>query len=181
MTTSARTNKAGLKQKVAYELQRFLMVFVYLALLIGAFTTYRRLLMAEYQLGYLAYGYGLIQALVLAKLIVMGESLGLGERFYDKPLIIPTLYKSLIFGLLALVFSIMEHFIKGFLHGKDLAVVFRELVRVGGDEVLARILVMFVAFIPFFAFREAGRVLGPVKLFELFFRSKAAPPRGTNT
>lgn len=169
-------NKVGLKQKVAYELQRFLMVFIYLALLIGAFTTYRRLLMAEYQLGYLAYGYALIQAAVLAKLIVLGESLGLGERFYDKPLIIPTLYKSLLFGLLVLVFSILEHFIKGLIHEKDLAVIFHELERVGWDEILARILVMFVAFIPFFAFREAGRVLGQVKLFELFFRSKAAAP-----
>jgi hypothetical protein len=175
VTTSASSKAAGLKQKLAYEFQRFLMVFVYLALLIGAFTTYRRLLMDEYHLGYLAYGYGLIQALVLAKLIVLGESLGLGERFCDRPLIIPTLYKAVIFGILALVFSLLEHFIRGLLHGKDLAVSFQELVSVGGYEILARVLVMFVAFIPFFAFREAGRVLGQVKLFELFFRSKASP------
>jgi hypothetical protein len=43
----------------------------------------------------------------------------------------------------------------------------------GSHEMLANLLVMFVAFIPFFAFKEVGRVLGEGKVWELFFRRRA--------
>jgi hypothetical protein len=33
--------------------------------------------------------------------------------------------------------------------------------------------VIFVAFVPFFAFRELGRVLGEGKIWALFFRRRA--------
>lgn len=172
--------KASLKQKLNREMKQFVIVFLYLGLLIGTFNTYRWLLMAEYHIGYFVYGYGLIEALVLAKIIIIGESLGIGERFSNRPLIFPTLYKTLLFALCALVFSILEHLMTGFLHGQHLAGVFQGIIR-GRYELLARILIMFVAFIPFFAFGEAMRALGEVKLFDLFFRSRAAAsdlPRG---
>jgi hypothetical protein len=179
--SSLRVNNSdqdpGLEQKIAYELQRFMTVFLYLALLIGAFNTYRWLLMAEYHVGYFVYGYGLLEALALAKIVVVGESLHLGERFSHRPLIVPSLYKAMLFGIIVLAFSLIEHLITGFLHGQNLAEIFSELHSRKGYEILARILVMFVAFIPFFAFREAGRALGRVKLFELFFRSRAAAPQ----
>lgn len=169
-TTNA---KADLKQKLNREMRQFVIVFLYLGLLMGTFNTYRWLLMAEYHVGYFAYGYGLIEALVLAKIIIIGESLGIGERFSNRPLIFPTLYKTMLFALCTLVFSILEHLMTGFLHRQDLVEVFQATLR-GRYEILARILIMFVAFIPFFAFGEAMRALGEVKLFDLFFRSRAA-------
>jgi hypothetical protein len=42
----------------------------------------------------------------------------------------------------------------------------------GYHEVLAGSMVVFVAFIPFFAFRELGRVLGEGKIRTLFFRKR---------
>ncbi len=172
METSTHA-KAGLKQKLSREMKQFVIVFLYLGLLIGTFNTYRWLLMAEYHVGYFVYGYGLIEALVLAKIIIIGESLGIGERFSNRPLIFPTLYKTMLFALCALVFSILEHLITGFLHGQDLSGIIQETIK-GRYELLARMLIMFVAFIPFFAFGEAMRALGEVKLFDLFFRSRAA-------
>jgi hypothetical protein len=154
-------------------MKEFVVIFLYLVLLIGAFNTYRWLVIAEYHVGHFIYGFALIEALILAKIIIIGDSLAIGERFYDRPLIIPTLYKTMLFSLCVLAFDIPEHLIRGFLHGKDLAEVFQEVIR-GRYEVLARILIMFVAFIPLFAFREAERALGQVNLFELFFRSRAA-------
>ena len=169
-TTNVRT---GLQQKLNREMKQFVIVFLYLGLLIGTFNTYRWLLMAEYHVGYFVYGYGLIEALVLAKIIIIGESLGIGERFSNRPLIFPTLYKTLLFSLCTLVFSILEHLITGFLHRQDLAEVFQATLR-ERYELLARILIMFAALIPFFAFGEAMRALGEVKLFDLFFRSRVA-------
>lgn len=176
-TANART---GVKQKLSHEMKQFVIIFLYLGLLIGAFNTYRWLLLAEYHVGYFVYGYSLIEALVLAKIILIGESLGIGERFSGQPLIFPTLYKTILFALCAVAFGIVEHLITGFLHGKDLAGIFQEIIS-GRCEILARMLIMFVAFIPFFAFGETMRALPEVKLFDLFFRKRPAtsnPSRG---
>jgi hypothetical protein len=52
--------------------------------------------------------------------------------------------------------------------------VFRE-VRI--DDLLARSVIIFLTFIPFFAFRELGRVMGPDKLRDVFFRTGAPKHR----
>jgi hypothetical protein len=165
-----KTN-SGMKQKISHEMKEFLIIFLYLGLVIGVFNIYRWLLLAEYHVGYFVYGYSLVEALILAKVILIGKSLGIGERFSGKPLIIPTLYKTMLFALFVFAFGILEHLTSGFLHGKDLAGIFQEVIR-SRYEILARILMMFVAFIPFFAFGEAMQALGEVKIFDLFFRSR---------
>jgi hypothetical protein len=162
---------SSVKQKISREMKEFLIIFLYLGLVIGVFNTYRWLLLAEYHVGYFVYGYGLVEALVLAKVILIGKSLRIGERFSDRPLIVPTLYKTMLFALFVLAFGILEHLITGFLHGKNLSGIFQELIS-GRYEILTRILMMSVAFIPFFAFGEAMRALGEVKLYDLFFRSR---------
>jgi hypothetical protein len=42
----------------------------------------------------------------------------------------------------------------------------------GFHELLAGCLIIFVAFIPFFAVKELGRVLGEKKIWALFFRKR---------
>jgi hypothetical protein len=167
--------RTGLIRKLSHEMTRLIIIFLYLSVLIGAFNIYKWLLLAEYHVGYFLYGYTVIEALVLAKVIIVGESLGIGERFSDWPLIVPTLYKTLLFALCVLVFGVLEHLITGFLHGTGLGSIAREIVR-ERYEILGRVLIMFVAFIPFFAFRETMRVLGEVKLSNLFFRRRDVGP-----
>lgn len=174
MAKNMNTN-AGMKQKINREMKQFVIIFLYLFLLIGAFNVYGWLLLAEYQVGNFVYGYSLVEALVLAKVIIVGEGLGIGERFSARPLIFPTLYKTMLFALCVLALGVLEHLVTGFLHGKNVAGVFQEVIR-GRYEILGRVLIMFVAFIPFFAFRETMRVLREAKLFDLFFRSRAAAP-----
>ena len=107
--------------------------------------------------------------MVLAKVILIGNALGLSRGLENKPLILPTLYKSVVFSLFVGVFAVLEHLVGGLLHGKGLAGGFQELRSTGQDELLARCLVTFFAFIPFFAFQELGQVLGEGKLGGLFF------------
>ena len=62
--------KSGTKARLMAEVKKTVFVFVYLAVFLGAFSTYRRLLLAQYQISYFHYGYTVIEALVLAKVIV---------------------------------------------------------------------------------------------------------------
>lgn len=163
-------NKAGWKQKLIHEIIEYFVNFVYLAIFFSVFTWYRRLILAEYHISYLNYGIGLLEALVLAKIIMVGGMLHLGPKSGDKPLIVPTLYKAVVFTVWVAVFGVLEHTLIGLLHGKGLEGGFHEIVSEGKDELLARCLIMFFAFIPFFAFQELGRVLGEGRINEIFFR-----------
>ena len=65
----------------------------------GVFILYRRLVLAEYEISYYHYGYAFFKALVLAKIVMIGDFLGLARRLRDKPLIVTTLYKAVVFAV----------------------------------------------------------------------------------
>ena len=69
---------------------------------------------------------------------------------------------------------LMVHVIEGLLHHETWAVIAHHLFVGGRDEILARTLVIIVAFILFFAFSTVDRVFGQEKLFALFFRKRTA-------
>lgn len=158
------------KQKALHELMEYWGNSLYLAIFFGAFTLYRRLIMAEYGMRYVHYGIAVIEALVLAKIVMIGDALKLGRKFTDKPLIYPTLNKAVIFTVWVGIFSLLEHTVIGVLEGKGIEHGFQEIVHEGWDALLAQCLVTFIALIPFFAFKELEQLLGRQKLLDLFFR-----------
>jgi len=166
--------QARWKQKLLHEMNEYWINFVYLAVVFFSFTSYRRLILAEYQVSYLHYGIAVIEAAVLAKIILIGEAARIGRRLEDKPLILPTLYKTIVFAIWVAAFKVLEYFTGGLLRGEGLAGGFHELVSKGGYEILANALVMISALVPFFAIKELGRILGREKLQALFFRRRAA-------
>ncbi len=171
-----------IREVVVHETWELLGIAAFLAAFFVSLTTYRRLLLAEYHIAYYEYGFAIVESLVLAKVILLGEAFHLGERFHEASLIISTLWKTLVFGILVILFSVLEKFVGAWVEGKSLASVFSQL---SGDhlyEILARLQVTLVALVPMFAFREIARVMGPGKLYSLFFRRSSmpseAPPAG---
>lgn len=173
-----REKQAGWKQKLIHELSEYLINFVYLAVVFSAFTSYRRLILAAYQVSYLDYGFAAIEAAVLAKIIMLGEAAGIGRKHEDKPLIIPTLRKTIVFAIWVFVFKVLESLVGGLLRGKGLAGGFHDLINRDVYGLLANALVVFVALVPFFAIKELGRALGKEKLRALFFRRGVAADHG---
>jgi hypothetical protein len=166
------------RQKVIAELVGTFATFLFLALFFEAFALYRMLLLREYRVEYFTYAAPLVSALILAKVIVIGDAVGLGRRFEEEwPLIVSTLYKAFVFGLLAAVFHVLEEAVRALLHHQALAG-FRTAT--GGYELMARALVLFSVFVPFFAFRETHRVLGGSRLYQLFFRKRSKTPELPN-
>jgi hypothetical protein len=170
--TSAHAEQATRKQKIVHELRQLVGIFLYLALFFVVLRTYTHWILLERQISYVAYSLTLLKALALAKIILTGETLGLGERFHDRPLIIPTLYNTLVFSILALAFEVVEHLILGKIHGESLGEVFLEISEKGWLHLVGMSLVVFVAFLPFFAFRAMERAIGEGKLTDLFFKTR---------
>ena len=172
--TKTNEEKAGWKQKLFFEMTAYWINVVYLTILFTVFNSYRRLILAHYDITYSNWGISLIKALVLAKVIMIGSLFHFGRSLESKPLIFSTLFKSVLFTFWVALFALVESSIRGFLHGKGLAGALDHLLSGGAHEFFSKCLVVFVAFIPFFAFKELGRVLGKGRIWGLFFRKGPA-------
>jgi hypothetical protein len=169
----------NIKQKVVHEVVEYWINFAYVAFFLVAFTWYRRLVLAEYHILYTNYWFPLAEAAVLAKVIMIGDLLRLGSRLDHKPLIIPTLYRTVVFSVWIAVFSILESTLRGLIHRQGLMSGLNEVANKDWHEWLAGCVVAFVAFIPFFAFKEMELALGEDALRPLFWRRRnpAGPQR----
>ena len=163
-----------LKEKALEELKAFWLIALYLFIFFGSFTVYRRLVLATSGITYLNYGIALIQALIIAKVILIGKAFALGRQFENRPLIVPVLFKSGLFAGLAILFGILERIVEGLFHHKSIADIFTELVATDWHEYAGRALILVVSFVPFFAFWEIGRVIGMRKSASIFFSRPTA-------
>jgi hypothetical protein len=170
--SSAEQKKGNLKNKVIHELVEYWINVCYLTLVFAAFTIYRRFILAAHDITYTNYGFAVIEALILAKVIMIGDVVRLGRGLEQKPLIFPTLYKTLVFTLFVAIFTIAENVIVGFWKGEGLPVSFVDFFGKGHYEVLANSIIVFVSFFPFFGVKELGRVLGQDKIQALFFKKR---------
>ena len=158
------------KRRIVEETVDYFFTFAYLAFFLIAFSWYRRLILREYDIQYLEYWVPLIEAAVLAKVIMVGDIFRLGRGFERAPLLVPTFYRTLMFSVCVAVFSVVEHMVGGLLHGKGLTGGLAEIIDKGRYELLAECVVIFCAFVPFFAFKELEVVLGKDRLRALFWR-----------
>ncbi|MBM9604130.1 hypothetical protein [Desulfopila inferna] len=159
------------KKKLTHELNEYFVNFLYLSLFFCVFTTYRRLLMAEYDISYGDYGISIIKALILAKVVMLGDMLKLGRRLKDRPLMYLTLFKTVLFTAWVLLFHMLEITVSNLLHSRGLAGAVHEFMDQFPYELLAHLLIVLFAFLPFFAVRELNNILGEGKIRQLFFSS----------
>ena len=164
--SASNPQKSSLKEKAAHEFREIAVVFLYLAFFFCALATYGMLLLGRFHISYFAYGTALINALVITKVILIGEAVHIGNRYEHKPLFYSAVYKAFLFSLLVLAFHFLEEAIKRLVHGQDIAGALHE-IRL--DELLARSVVVFCTFIPLFGFREMRRMLGEDKFRTLLF------------
>lgn len=167
--TRTAAQKAELKQKAKHEAKELLYVFLYLAFFFCALATYATLLLKEYEVPYWNYAFALINALVIAKVILIGQVMHLGEKYEARPLLLSALWKAFMYCLFALAFHFVEELVKRLIHGAGMAEASRS-IRV--EALLGHTLVIFCTFIPLFAFMEFRRVLGDDVFYGLLFRSE---------
>lgn len=168
--SAENSQQTSLKQKAVHEAKEITYVFLYLAAFFCALATYSMLLLEKFEISYFTYGAALLNALIITKIILIGEAVHFGKKHEAKPLFYSCAYKAFVYGVLVFAFHIVEEVIKRLIHGKAIVGAFRE-VRI--DDLLARSVIIFLTFIPFFAFRELERVMGPDKLRDMFFRNRA--------
>ena len=156
------------RQKVKHELTEMLELFLYLAFFFCALAIYDMLLLRQYNVEYWTIAFALINALVITKVIMIGEYAKLGKRFEYKALLISAVWKAFVFGLLVFAFHVIEEVIKRLIHGADVAKASSDL---RFKQFLGRSIVVFCVFIPLFAWREFRRAMGEEEFRTLVFGS----------
>jgi hypothetical protein len=164
--------KPSLKTRVARELKEFAVMFLYLLIPIGLFVLHQAIVLKAKGINYQFSGVAMVNALVLAKVMLIAEDMGLGTRWRSRPLIWPILDKSISFAVVFIIIHEAEEVLKGLIHGKRLT---ESIPAVGGGGLIGLLLVglnMAIALVPFFAYREFSRVMGPGKLQALLFKPR---------
>jgi hypothetical protein len=157
------------KQKIKHELFEMLTIFLYLAFFFCALTAYDMFLLRQYQVEFWNYTFAIVNALVITKVIMIGEYAKLGRRHEEKSLFVSAIWKAFVFGLLVFAFHVIEEVVKRLIHGADVARASHD-IRI--DQFTSRAIVVFCTFIPLFAFREIRRVIGEEEFQTLLFGTR---------
>ncbi len=165
-------NKITLKDKLLNEVNEYLVNFIYMALVFSAIILYRRLVLASYGIALNDYFLGVFKALIIAKVVMLINFLKIVHYFENKSLMISILYKSTLFTISVILFDIIEKFISNLFHSKEIMKATTDtwseitIVWIGGC------MLIFIIFIPFFAFRELVRIMGTEKVIDIFIKSQ---------
>lgn len=166
------------KERAVSELKKFAVIAFYLWVLFSLFEIHKYAVLRELNIHSLSgykIGFAAINALIMGKVILIGEALHVGERLSEKRLIFSVLFKSATFAVLVVCFDIVEEVIVGLIHGKSIAASVPKLGGGGLEGIFLFGIMAFVVLIPFFLFTEVERVIGQEKFRSLIFheRSKA--------
>jgi len=163
------------------EFKKLLILFLYLWAVFFLYVLNQALILQQKGVSYHAHGFAVINALVLAKVMLIAEDLKLGDRFNRRSLIVPIAYKASAFAIVFILFHIVEEILVGVVKGRTIAESFPQI---GGGSLTGVLCVwgiMFISLAPFFAVTEIGRVIGKEELWNLIFRRGSREYRLTST
>ena len=173
--SNRRNRMKGIGTRILAELKSFIGIFVYLWVIFGILILHEHAVLSRHGIVYRFYGLAFLNAWILTKIMLIAEHFDTRTAVRSGPLLYPILTRSGLFALLMVCFYALEDMAIGLWRGKTLV---DSVPMIGGGGVLgwaSVVLIMTVALIPYFTFRELGRVLGPGRLQALLFRDGSHP------
>ena len=161
--------KATLHQRAMHEFKEFAILTLYLYITLGAVIMMKTAVLHTEGIEFTPWGIAIVKAVVLAKFMLLGNAMKIGERNTTSPLIWPTLHKAFAFLVLLIIMTIIEEAVVGLFHHRSIAASLGELVGRRLEETLAGFVIMLLVLIPFFAFRVLSEALGEGRLERMFF------------
>jgi hypothetical protein len=105
--------------------------------------------------------------------MLIARALHVGDGYEKRALIVPTLIRSTAFLVIVTILTVIEEVVLGVIHHRS---VWDGLGEIGGGtyhQLIATTVLLFLIFVPYFAFRSLGEVVGEHTLLRLYFE-----PRG---
>jgi hypothetical protein len=161
--------KATLRQRTVHELKEFAILAIYFYITLGAVILMKTSVLHSHGIEFAFWGVAAVKAVVLAKFMLIGNALKIGEHHITRPLIWPTLHKAFGFLVLLIIMTTIEQAVVGLVHHQSIASSLGELVGPRLEETIAGAVIMLLVLVPFFAFRVLSDALGEGRLVRMFF------------
>lgn len=146
------------------EARNFAVMFLYLWVLFGLFSLHEAVVLREYQLNVVSQSVALVNALIFAKVMLLGDYFGLGRGRPDRPILPAALLDSVLFGALFLAIHLVERVAVGLVAHESLRA---SVPAIGGGGFVGLVcvsLILVVSLVPFFLFRGIARELGAIRM-----------------
>ncbi|MBN8999491.1 MAG: hypothetical protein J0H54_08855 [Rhizobiales bacterium] len=159
--------RRGLRHRVVAEVRLFLVLFIYLWLLLGLFVLNEGVVNRQHGDAFVFQGFALLNALVLAKIMMVAEHFDYSRWLRREPLILTILFEALVCTGLFLAFHIVERSLVAAWHGRPITA---DAISVGGGGLFGLaivVIILFVSLLPFFAFKHVTRVIGRERMQQL--------------
>ena len=156
-----RPSKPTLKERAIEEMRSFKLIASYLFVCLTVLMFYESTLPGGAEAGVFSLGAAAIKAAILAKFLLLGQAMGVGEKALMSQLG-PTIFgKSIQLWLLVIVLSVAEDLLVGRYHGKSFGASLADYESQSILHMLAKSLVALLILLPLIATREFSRTLGP--------------------
>jgi len=161
--TSEPKWKHELKQILAISSTFFVMFLLFMLL--------KKSMLAAYNIEFHAFGIALIGALIIAKVVLLVDLLPVTKRMDNHSNIYSVIYRSLIYLFGYLIFTLLEHFVKGLINGDDFSQAWlHSFQHIGSLKFIISLVAIFIAFLIFNSFWVIRNHFGPKELYKLFFK-----------
>ena len=162
----------SLKARFFGEMKIYFAITLYLWVVLALFALYKRALLNENGIDYWRQGYAIVNALILGKVLLIGEMLKLGDGLRKRALVWVVLGRTVLFTALLMVFHVIEETIHAAIKGLPVG---ESIMSIGGGSWFGMFVyaaIMFVMLIPLTAFRELSFVLGTDVMWKLLTSSE---------
>ena len=163
-------SKAALAEKAESEAKELFFLTLYLFIVFGALVFLKSAIMEAAGVHWGSWGFAAIKAFLVAKFILVGRALHIGEGMRTRPLIWQTLHKAIAFTIVVTILSVIEEAVVGMgVHGKSFA---QSTAELGGGtlkQMIATEFIVFLVFVPLFAFGALSEAMEENALVRAFF------------
>lgn len=161
-------SKPAVLERVVTEMEEFAIITGYLFIVFAVLLYFKSAIRAD-GVDWVPLSLAAVKAVIAAKIILIGRAFHIGERHRAKPLIWQTVHKSLAFLALIYILTTIEEVLVGFAHGRTIGQSVADFGAGTTEQIIATGMVVFLVFLPLFAFGALAEVMGEKALFRVFF------------
>jgi hypothetical protein len=162
-------SKAAIAQRAETEAKAFFFLALYLFIVFSALVFLKSAILEGQGVHWAHWGFAAIKAALVAKFILIGRALHIGEGLRDRPLIWQTLYAAIAFTIFVAILTVIEEAVVGMVRGKTFS---QSIADLGGgtlEQLIVTEFIVFLVFVPLFAYGALAEVMEDKALVRTFF------------
>lgn len=152
--TSTKPSKASLKDRARHELRSYIIISGYIWAIVSLLRLHEQLIAETYSFSIQSQGYAVVTALILGKVVMIGEALHLGAYLTKRAPALSILIRSLLFAVAILGFHALEELVFALWDGSTWTAAIESPSPDTVRRSVLTALIMSIALVPYFLIKE---------------------------